>query len=194
MAVRLPPRNVGATLTIDPGQHRVEATAPGYGSAALLVTMRERDVTFLEVALPPAPTAVVPAPGAPPRAVEDSPRSEDDAAPHPLKAPPLAPVLASVGALALAGLGVGAYVAAGRAHDAGVESCAQRFSAAADACQAEKTTVRDWDWTAAGAWAGAAVIATVAVLLWLHAPRAATSAVSAHFAPGPGTLGIGGSF
>ena len=91
----------------------------------------------------------------------------------------------------MAGLGGGAYLVAGSAHDSGRTSCAQVVSTAPDACGSQRNAVRAWDYTAAGAWVLAAAAASVAVVLWVRTPSAPTSA---RLVLGPGALGVEGRF
>jgi hypothetical protein len=52
--------------------------------------------------------------------------------------------------------------------------------------------VRAWDFTAAGAWIGAAALGTVAVLLWVHSSHAQPT--SAALSVGPGRIELEGRF
>jgi hypothetical protein len=68
-------------------------------------------------------------------------------------------------------------------------------SLALAACDPQRRSVRDWDFAAAGAWLGAALVGTVAVVAWAHAASlAASSTPSAQLFMGPGWLGLGGRF
>lgn len=188
---RLPQTVLGTALPVDPGEHRIEATAPNRAPTTQHVMMRERDVTAIEVQLvepPPAP-APAPAPAAPP-AAEPLP-----AAP-PLSASRSATshtgaLLATAGAVVLVGGGVGAYVLAGSAHTSAVEQCAQVVSLSPGACDSQKNSVRAWDFTAAGAWVGAAVVGAVAVVAWVRTPSPATSAL---LLVGPTSVSLAGHF
>jgi hypothetical protein len=100
-------------------------------------------------------------------------------------------VLTTIGAVALAGGGVGAYFLAGSALDSGKTSCATVKSTAPDACDGQKNTVRAWDFTAVGAWAAAAALGTVAVVLWVRPGHVDSSAA---LVVGPGAVGVEGRF
>jgi hypothetical protein len=77
----------------------------------------------------------------------------------------------------------------------------------ASACDGTRNAVRALDWTALGAWTGAAAAATVAVIAWTR-PRAAPAAPSLAARPtrsqdeafaarlrvGPGSFAFEGSF
>lgn len=188
---------LGTPLPVDPGEHHIEASAPNRPPLSRSVTVRERDVTAVELELtePPSPRPA-PAPVA-------APAAEVPAAPPPPAETPPAPagpsrtgaLLATAGAVVLAGGGVGAFVAAGDAHTQAVDQCAQTVSTSADACSSQKNGVHVWDWTAAGAWLGAAAVGTLAVVLWTSTGSApSTSASSAQLFVGPRSVVLGGRF
>jgi len=176
----------GTAMPVDPGNHRVEASAQDRTPSSVEVTMHERDSTVLDVKLVPVATpgpALVREPGpaaAPGRESAGFNRS--------------AALIETITALVLAGGGVGAYVAAGNAHGAAVSGCSRIVSAAPDACDTQKRAVRAWDWTAAGAWAGAAAASTLALLSWTKSPHPTSAAASIHIAVGPDWLGLDGDF
>jgi hypothetical protein len=91
----------------------------------------------------------------------------------------------------LAGGGIAAFLAAGSAHTHAVSQCASVVSTSPDACDPQKNGVRSWDFTAAGAWLGAAAATTVAVILWA---RPSTAATSAQLVFGPGSMVLRGGF
>jgi hypothetical protein len=202
---RLPAAVVGTALPVDPGEHRIEVTAPDRPSTRKDVTLRERDMTTIHVEVAEA---------APRRAVAraitpPSPRSTPtDPGPHSPGASPGAEplpvagggshasaVLATVGAVALAGGGVAAFFLAGSAHETAVEQCARIHSVAPGACDGQRASVRGWDFAAAGAWLGAAAIGAVAVVEWIRpSSQAVSSAPTAHLLVGPASLGVGGRF
>ena len=81
------------------------------------------------------------------------------------------------------------------AHDDAVLGCARVTNPLPGACDSAKSYVRRWDWTAAGAWTGAAALATLAVLSWTRPPAAANAGgASARMVVGPGSLDVEGSF
>jgi hypothetical protein len=203
LAIHLTPEDPEATVTLDgadldlarigesralnPGVHRIEAHAPGGRTASVTVTMRERDATALEIAIPPLP------PPGPPPAPKAAPRTERVANPRdeaPVRVETLAAALVAV---AFAGGGLGAYVAAGRAHDHAVSSCAVVTDRSSDPCEAQKNMVRAWDWAAAGGWAGAA-IATGFAVYWGTRPARDHGASSLSWGIGVGSVGVRGTF
>jgi hypothetical protein len=185
------PEQIGATVPVDPGLHRVEATSPGRAPTHMDVTLNERDVTFLDVVLQPAPASE----STSARGLGANAALATHPPPASQPGPNLvAPIVMTAAALALAGAGVGAYLAAGSAHDDGLEQCNQSYTFAPGACDSLKQPVRTWDWIAAGAWAGAAVSATVAVVLWVQKSSGPARPGSGQLVFGPGSIGAIGSF
>ncbi len=90
----------------------------------------------------------------------------------------------------LAAGGVLAFVLAGNAVNSGEQQCAgQRGS-----CDSEKSTVRAWDFTAAGAWIGAAGVGTLAVLLWMQPQTPEAEGTHATLVVGPTSAAVWGRF
>ncbi|HEX3345146.1 MAG TPA: hypothetical protein VHS09_11270 [Polyangiaceae bacterium] len=193
---KLLPALFGTALPVDPGEHRVEATAPNRPAASRALTMHERDVTAIDLALPePPPTpppplaspAGEPAPHATP-AVEGPP-SEASAPSAPSSR--TGAILATAGATVLAGAGVAAFIVAGNAHTQAVAQCAEVVSGSLDACSSQKSWVRAWDFTAGGAWLGAAAAGALAIVLWVQPSGSATAA---QLLVAPGALALRGRF
>jgi hypothetical protein len=218
LVIRLTPDVAGARVTVDdssdaapllkdilvdPGAHRLVATAPGRPPVTESVTLQKGETKTVELRLaeppPPAPQAVAPA-SAPPTGLQTPPPPASAPAPLSSPSPPAqadahtgghaGAIVATVAAAVLAGGGVAAFLVAGGAHNDGVATCAQ--STDAGSCDAQKNTVRAWDWVAAGSWAGAAVTATIAVVLWTRGPSSPSS--SASLVAGPASIGVRGSF
>jgi len=178
------------TVPVDPGMHRVEATAPGRAPTRMEVTLNEHDVTFLDV--------VLQSPAAPTQATSLGTSANSAFTSSPPASPPgpnlIAPIVMTAAAVALAGTGIGAYLAADSAHSDAVAECARSFTVSSTACDSLKQPVRTWDWIAAGAWAGAAVGATVAVVLWVQKGGGSTRTASGQLVFGPGSISAVGSF
>ncbi|HLK36884.1 MAG TPA: hypothetical protein VKU41_09050, partial [Polyangiaceae bacterium] len=158
------------------GDHLVETTAPSRYPSAMRLTIHERDA--LRVDLKPGEPLAPPAGPEPP-------------APLPQPAPPRAsfglwPLTLSLGAAALAAGGVAAFLEAGQARADGRAACARLLT-----CDAQRNTVRAWDWAAASAWIAAAGGAVVAVVLWTGGPRRAERA---DLRLGVGSLALAGAF
>ncbi len=162
---------VGTALAVDPGTHRVEASAPRYSPAQATVTVQERDVTSIDLNLvepSPAPVVAQP-PAAAPAAPAARPAAPEATPAQSTAGPRTGAIVATAGAAALAGLGVVAFVVAGNAVTSGAQQCATERTTSP--CDAQKNTVRAWDFAAAGSWLGAAGVGAFAVVLWLRAPE-----------------------
>lgn len=177
---------LGEPMPINPGPHRVDATAVGRSPIHATVTLHERESTVMEIPLVENPLSAM-APVAPGRTSVHGPLAEA------LRFPRPAAIATTAAAVGLAGFGVAAFVVAGNEHDHAVRECAGFMSPAPDACNDLKGTVRAWDWTAAASWAAAAIAATTAIILWTRRPPSA-AAFSAHLAIGPASLDAVGNF
>ncbi len=166
-------------LALDPGLHRIEASAPGRARSSVTIEVHEGDVTVFRVSLSLLP--IHPAAGA---SEPEAPRPQGPSTSA------IGGIVAAAGAGVLAGLGLGAFVAGGGAHGDAVRECAELTTS----CESLKDTVRTWDWTALGAWGGAAASATLAALLLTRHSADEASQPSAHVLVGPGSLGVAGSF
>ncbi len=187
-------------VAIDPGTHRIEAHAPEREPFARELTLREREVTVLDVSLPPiakpvvapvpAPIATKPATPKPPTDDEAArPRTSEPTRSAASKRPIAAAVGATAGAALLVGAGVGAFVIAGNAQSSGASQCASR----AVSCDDLRTPVRAWDAAALGAWIGAAALATTAVILWTL-PAKTETAGTVHVTASGASLRLEGTF
>lgn len=181
-------RNLDIPLAVDPGLHRIEASAPGRVSSSATVEIHEGDATVFRVSLMPSPISPRPAPASGTASVSTA-SSIAGPSPSSRSSFPVAAVAAAAGAGVLTGLGIGAFVAAGGAHADAVRECAGMETP----CASLKQTVRTWDWAALGAWSGAAASATVAAFLWARHPTE-DAPRGAHLVIGPGSLGVAGSF
>ncbi len=165
----------GVPIDADPGRHTVEASAPGCAPSFAVVTLPERETTPYEVHLEPdvAPAAAAPA-------------QPEVRANEPAKARRIG-LAAAMAAVALAGGGIGAYVEAGIEHADGVSACSHVVAASGSACDHERSSVRAWDWIAAGTWAAAAGLGAFSVITFAGAHRTSV-------AVGPASLRLEGSF
>ncbi len=192
---------MGTAMGVDPGMHRIEATAPHRPTSTATVTLNERDATVLDVKLGEPDAIPAPAPASASAAAAPASAPASAAAPAASPPTPLAeapsPPASRAGALALtasaillAACGVAAFVVAGNSVPSGESACLGE--GAVWSCDSQKNTVRTWDWIAAGAWAGAAVSGTFAVLLWTKPAHDTAPGASAHLLVGPASLGVGG--
>lgn len=176
---------LGEPIPLDPGLHRVDATAPQRAPIHTTVTVHERESTVLEIPLVEIPVAAA-APVAP---LRSSTSIES------LEARPsvrFAPIAATATAIGLAAFGTAAFFVAADQRDRAVRDCSTVVSSASDACDDLKTPVRAWDWTALAAWTAAAGATTLAIVLWTR--RAPRTTLSAHLVVGPASLGAAGNF
>jgi tetratricopeptide (TPR) repeat protein len=174
---------LGVAMPVDPGVHRVDASAQDRTTSSAEVTMHERDATVLDVKLERAQV-----PG--PIVAQDSSSTQG----HSQDSNRRLAITYAIASLALAGGGLGAYIAGGSSRSSGISACSQMVSLAANACESQREAVRAWDWVAAGAWAGAAAGATLAVLSWTRSSPSASVAPSVHIQAGLRSLGVGGDF
>ncbi len=182
---KLPQEEAGHAVALEPGPHRVEATAPGRTPFATTMTLKEHEVTSLEIKMPPTVVAAPVAPAAtggagtavmPPDETRKT-RSRTDA------------VLVTGGAIVLAVGGLGAFLLAD-----GAQSDARAECARTNACDGAKSTVRVWDTVALGAWIGAAAAAGYAIILWSKPSHDDRAASPARVRIGAGSLHLEGSF
>ena len=187
----------GVAIPVDPGPHKIEASAGGYLPYARTVPMTERDNTLVEVAVtvrraaPPPPTAPTPTPTPtePANAPAPQPPAPTESRSH------AGAIVATVGAVLLVGGGVASYFIAGGKHDSAVTTCATLVTP----CDDLKHGVQTWDALALTGWIAGAALATVAIVAWASpshetAHESAQAASSATLSVGPGSLWLRGSF
>lgn len=90
--------------------------------------------------------------------------------------------------MVLAGAGLLAFAEGGAVRDQAAKSCAQLDATSSAACDPYRVTVREWDWAAIGAWAGAATLATWAGVTWVKA------GASSRVVVGAGSVRLEGAF
>jgi hypothetical protein len=147
-----------------------------------------------------APSGVAPAPRVAPATAARTdasvamttpatPVHDDRAATAPAPANRIGAIVATAGALVLAGGGVGAYLHAGSEASDARDRCRTQTS-----CDDRRSPVRTWDGVALGAWIGAAALGTIAVVLWATPSRAAGPERTSRVVLGPGAVRLEGSF
>jgi hypothetical protein len=156
-------------LRLELGAHTIEAKADGRAPFSKKITLQERDVVTIPIALP----LLV----APPPAKSANQTSPDEAPPASgsSKANHLPAILATAGAVVLVGAGIGSFLIAGGAQSDARDACT---IGSAD-CNGDKSKVHVWDSIALGAWIGAGVVAGLAVYLWVDPPSKKSDAASA---------------
>jgi len=132
-------------LMLDPGEHVVTAHAPDHTGFRRALVLAEAEHATLDV---PFETSALTPPPPPP----ESGRR---------RAPGVLPFATTAGTVALAAAGVVAFIVADGAASDARETCPSRVS-----CDDERTKVRTYDALALGAFASAAALAVVSVLLW----------------------------
>lgn len=180
---------LGVSMPLEPGVHRVEASAPARPPTTATITMHERDTTVIEMQIG-APASPTPIPTTTPTPI---PTPIPTTTPTPSHA---SAVAATIATIVLAGGGIASFLVAGGQHSDAVDACSRVTSSAPGACDSQKNGVRTWDWLAAGAWGAAAISGVAAVVLWSHAPSRGSSgsAPAARVVAGPSSLSVRGSF
>jgi len=203
----LPTSSVGTPIPVDPGTHRLEASAEPRSPAVATVTLQERDVTSIDLKLGEAPAAAplaTPGPATTPSPPSTATPALATTTTQPTPPGPTEPssaaspggstrtgaILVTSGAVLLAASGALAFELAGNAVTTGEQQCAAQRGP----CDAQRNTVRAWDFTAAGAWIGAAAVGTVAVLMWMHPQTSTSEPTHARLFVGPTSAGVWGQF
>jgi hypothetical protein len=158
----------GKTFRIDPGQHVITAHAPDHEPFSKTFSAGENTSTSLDIVLQRA------AKGEPKEDVSvPPPRGPGHIAPAPGGGPRTLPILTTVGAVALAAGGVGAFVLAANEEGELEGHCAAQRT---PTCEGDRGPTRTFDALALGAWIGAAGLAALSVVLWTSKPSAPASA------------------
>jgi len=167
----------GVAMPVEPGTHHVDAHATGKRPFKTDVTLQEREAETATVQWRDLPKLVEPlAPG------PEEPPTET--AHHGSKA---GAIVATVGAAALLGFGIGAFVAADGAKSNLDTMCPQQPT-----CDDLRTPVRTWDALALAGFIAAAGTATLAIVLW--ATPSGGKPASARLELRPGGAVFSGSF
>lgn len=165
-------------IAVDPGEHVIEARAPGRTPFTKRLTLDPGATSVVDVVLGPDRPAVASHPG-----------------PAPSKRIPIGTWIAGGAAVALAAGGVIAYVAAGSSASDGQAQCASQQS-----CDPSLVSqVRQLDAAALAMWIGAGVGVGTAVTLYVLENRSPANepprtARSAWVVVGPGAFGLAGRF
>jgi hypothetical protein len=176
------PAPLGAATRVDPGAHEVEVVpATDRAPSTVSVSVEEGESKALEVSVATAAPGPAESPTVTPaRAV-------------PGQAPPPAShtgtFVAATGAAVLAAGGFAAFAAAGAAQEQAYRTCSQISAGVSSACDPYRVPVRAWDWVAVGAWTGAGVMATLAVISWVRTPAGPGRVVV-----GPASVQVEGAF
>jgi hypothetical protein len=179
----------GNATPVDPGPHEVVVVATGRSQSVVRFTVDEGESRSVDAhpgppAAPAAPTE--PAPSA--TTARDGTTGAADARASRPVAGRTAAIVEVGGAALLAGTGVLAFAEAGAARDQAARSCARLDATSSAACDPYRVAVREWDWTAVGAWAGAATLATWAAVTWVKA------GASSRVVVGAGSVKLEGAF
>jgi hypothetical protein len=189
----VPASSYGIAGPVDPGSHTIQAHAPGQLSYALTVTVVERQDARVDILFVPDPNAA-PLPGAPAaaKAPPQAVSTDTSASTGGMGTNRRLAIIATAGAGALLLGGVGAYAAA-----AGDQSYWQgKCAGLGPSCMgmSNPTPTRVWDWTALGAWIGAAGAAGLSVYWWTRPDGGSTPSVQGSLVVGPGSVGLRGQF
>ena len=148
-------------LPIDPGSHRIDARAPGRVPFSWTLIALEHEATVLDVRLPvlppmsPSARTSVGTGGVGPNHEAERANGRGGA------------IVATVGAMVLAGSGLGTYLVAGGAQSDARDECARAAS-----CDDAKSKVRILDTLALTTWIAAAALGTFAIILWAQPSHA----------------------
>ncbi|MCL2723409.1 MAG: PEGA domain-containing protein [Polyangiaceae bacterium] len=199
----------GKPFRVEPGEHTIEARAPGYESFARTVTASDGSSTTVEIALSPVGVAPVPRPS--PRLPQEPPRHRSYTL----------PIATTAGAVVLAAGGVVSFILAGNAQSSSRTTCSTQV-ASCDAvtpgttpvgilrttcstqvapCDSQRSKIRTLDAVALGGFIGAAGLGVVSVLLWSSGSQSSTTtgqvsppAAHARLVASPTALGVQGAF
>jgi hypothetical protein len=179
---------------VDAGPHVIEVTAPGRTSTTIHVTLKDGEVTVVHLAVG-APAPMPPGSEKGPNRQGQSAHGEEEApgtasgSATRTRGRPIGPAVALASALVLAGGGVAAYFVAQAEYDRAVRDCPEEAT-----CGNFRTAVRAWDWTALGAWAGAALAGTLSIVLWAQPRREPEQGATARLVVGRSSVAFAGTF
>lgn len=165
--------SLGVPLPVDTGSHTIDARAPNRAPFSTTVTLIEKQALAIAVLLPPL--------ASPPMASIPTVRF----AARPEHASRAKAVVASAGALALVGFGVGAFFVAGAKQSTAESQCEGLVS-----CEGLKGPVRTWDALALTGWIAGAGAGALAVYLWTRPRTPSGQSGGAVIRVGPGSMEI----
>jgi hypothetical protein len=153
--------DLSEVLRLDAGAHTIEAHADGRSPFSKKLNLQERDAITIPITLPllvqtPVQQAVS-------RTAEEPPPDVSSSSSRPNRVPA---ILATAGAVVLAGAGIGSFLLAGSAQTDAKNDC----TSGASNCSSDKSTVHVWDTVALSAWIAAAGVGALAVVLWVDPP------------------------
>ncbi len=192
---------LGKSFRADPGEHNVEAKAPGFKPYRKLIKPGDGATFTLDIQLEPAPGAAPVAVAPPTASATPTPTNAPSDGASSTTAPPAeerakssatVPILLTTGAVVLAGVGVGVFIAAGSKQESARAECAQRIE-----CEDLRRGVGTLDAIALASWVGAAGLGTWAVISWMSrdsAPSSTASVSSARLGVGPLGLYLSGQW
>jgi hypothetical protein len=178
----------GKAFRIDPGEHTVTARAAGYKDLTRKVHAPESVTTTVDVSLDRigSPVGAAEA-GPPPDVLPGAGRGHGRSR--------VLPIATTAGAVALVGVGLAFFLAAGSAQSDAETSCATKRS-----CDDERSGVRTLDTLALGSFVGAAGLGVLSLVLWTAkggrdaAHGKPETATRAHPIAAPGTFAMTGTF
>lgn len=176
----------GEPLLVDPGPHRIQATAAGRQPIEATVTLEERAVAVYEVRF--ATDHDAHAPPASTRPVRLTARAEPlrtSPGPQPGSRSRALPIAMTASSITLLAGGVVAFSVAGSKQRAAREACLTRID-----CEDLRTAPRTWDAVALSALGGAVIAGGLSAYLWTRPASARAVSVTA----GAGTVGVRGDF
>jgi hypothetical protein len=175
----IPGRAVGGPLPVEIGPHTIQAEAPNRVPFSATLNLAEAQTLSVDILLPLSSPLAVGTP-APASAITAEQR------PRPARAMAL---IASTGAVALAGLGVGAFFVAGSQQSTAEKECIEMVS-----CESLRGPVRTWDALALAGWVAGAGVGAVAIYLWTRPSSPSDERPTAAIRLGPGSMQIVGTF
>jgi len=170
----LPVGLLGTPVPVEVGPHVVGAHAAGRLPFSSNVTVSEKQSLTVEVRFPAPALSPEVAPPSEPRQSASGASSN------------LAPILTTVGAVAVVGFGVGAYFISGSKQSSAETACR---SLVPSTCESDfQGGVRTWDAVAFGAWVAGAGLGALSIYLWTHPSKSEKAGAPSALHVGPGSI------